>query len=119
LPKTTTELKLIQHKNLTKILRSKPEVLIDNGDGTYSYKDESLYEGLYVEDATDYQYGIDPIGIGSNIDVIEFEGDAMGYDSYELLRNVVARKTGTNSRLRIRMADINWTPYTKVEEGES
>lgn len=118
LPNSTTELKFIQNKNLTKILRTKPEVLINNGDGTYSYKDESLYEGLYIEDTTDYEYGVAATGTGSNIGVIEFEGDALGYDSYEILRNVVAQKTGTNGGLRIRMADVNWTPYTQVEEGE-
>ena len=118
LPDTTTELHFIQNKNLTKILRSYPEVLNDNGDGTYSYKDESEYEGLYIEGVTDYQYGVDTAN-GSNIGIIDFEGDALGYDSYEILRNVIDQKKHTNQRLRIRMADVVWTPYTKVEIGET
>ena len=117
LPISTNQLKFIQNKNLTKIIRSSP-VILDMVEGVANYRDSSTYEGLYIEGATDYDYTNSASGTGSNINIIEFEGDAMGYDSYELLRNIVKQKTGTNGRLKIRMADVTWTPYTPVEYGE-
>ena len=129
LPATTQELHFIQNKNLTHILREKPEVLVldENGNATYDsedrskrpiYKDRSEYDGLYVEGLTDYN----PVnaGTGSPIAVLEFEGDALGYDSYEILKNAVDLKkgSGVEKNLKISMTEVHWSPYQQVEYGE-
>jgi len=116
LPNTVTRLLFIQNKNLTKILKT-PPVVADMIDNNLIYRDSTTYEGLYVAGLTDY----DPISgsrsQGSPITEIDFEGDAMGYDSYTILNNLVLQKKATTleereNRLRIKMTDINWTPYT-------
>ena len=125
LPKSTTELRLAENKNLTKILRERPEVLVldEQGrpttttDGKLIYKDHSEYEGLYLEDITDY----DPTKTyaeACKLTTIQTDNDALGYDSYEILANTVKRKTGTDGSLAIQMNNVTWTPYVQVEYGE-
>jgi len=124
LPNTVTRLIFNQNKDLTKILRETPTVVnmtyADENDtiGTMTYKDESEYEGLFIDGITNYVPTM--AGTGSIIEEISFDGDALGYGSYEILRNTVAKKNGTGrtERLRIRMADVSWTPYIQVEYGE-
>ena len=118
LPNTVTRLIFSENKDLTKILTSTPVIVDDNGDGTYTYRDPSTYEGLYIEGVTDYTD--DMAGQGSPITEISFDGDALGYGSYTILDNVVKKKNGTGreNRLQIRMNNITWTPYVQVEYGE-
>ena len=52
LPKTTSYLKLTHAKNLTRILTSPPEIMVEE-NGTYVYNDLENYQGLYVEGVTD------------------------------------------------------------------
>ena len=123
LPNTVTRLLFIQNKNLTKILKT-PPVVADMIDNNLIYRDPTTYEGLYVAGLTDYDPISGPRSQGSPITEIDFEGDAMGYDSYTILNNLVLQKKATTleereNRLRIKMTDINWTPYTQVEYGES
>lgn len=118
LPNTVTRLVFNQNKELKKLITSTPQVAyMDNGVLTY-YPHES-YEGLFVDGVTNYTDAM--AGQGSPITELSFEGDALGYGSYTILKNVVARKNGTGrtNRLKIRMADIAWTPYVQVEYGET
>ena len=125
LPNTVTRLIFNQNKDLTKILRETPVVVdmsyADENDqiGTMTYRNEADYEGLFIDGVTNYTDA--EAGTGSPITEVSFEGDALGYGSYEILRNIVARKNGTGrtNRLSIRMADVSWTPYVQVEYGES
>ena len=120
LPKSVTRLIFIQNKNLTKIIKTEPVVAEMVGDNLV-YKDSSEYEGLYVAGVTDYVDSIENRGKGSPVTEIDMEGDAMGYDSYTLLNNLVLQKygSGTGNRLAIKMTDVNWSPYVQVEYGES
>ena len=115
LPSSVTRLKFIENKNLTRILRSTP-VVADMVNGELVYRNESDYAGLYVEGLTDYVNGnaIKAEDLGE----IEFEGDALKYDSYVILKNAVDIKAPTSGRLKIRMDNINWSPYIQVEYGE-
>ena len=115
LPETVTRLVFNQNKELKKLLTSEPIVAtLENGVLTYRPHEE--YEGLYVKNVTDYTSAMN--GQGSPIVELSFDGDALGYGSYTILKNVVFEKNGTSSRLSIRMADVNWTPYVQVEYGE-
>ena len=116
LPSTVTRLKFIENKNLTRILKSAP-VVADMVNGELVYRNENTYSGLYVEGLTDYVDG-NPVK-AQELGEIEFEGDAMGYDSYTILKNAVTIKQPTGGRLKIRMDDVNWNPYTMVEYGET
>ena len=121
LPVTIQRLIFNNNKNLTKILTAPPVVadMVMNestGKEELVYRPHEEYEGLYVEGLTDYNGST--AGLGSAIGEISFSGDALGYDSYTILKNLVERKKGTGQRLKIRMADIVWTPYVQVEYGE-
>ena len=118
LPATVTRLVFTQNKELTKLLTSEP-VVADMVNGTLVYRPHESYEGLFVDGVTNYTDAM--AGTGSLITELSFEGDALGYGSYTILKNVVARKNGTGreNRLSIRMADVKWTPYVQVEYGES
>ena len=123
LPRTTTELIFNENKDLTKILRTAPTVLDYNSETNEvtAYRDPASYAGLYVAGLTDVVDDASNLSSGSALQEISFSGDAMNYDSYEILRNVVHQKynTGrTEGRLKIRMTDVNWSPYVQVEYGE-
>ena len=119
LPNTVTTLIFIQNKNLTKIIKDTP-IVAEIVNNNLVYKNSSTYEGLYVEGLTDYVDSIETRGLGSPITEIDIEGDAMGYDSYTLLNNLVLQKygSGVGNALAIKMTDVNWSPYTQVEYGE-
>ena len=114
LPKSTTELRLAENKNLTKILTERPVVLefdeeghvVLNADGTPKYRDHETYEGLYLENITDY----DPNRTyeeACKLTTIQTDADALGYGSYQILANTVARKVGTDGTLAIQMNNVN------------
>lgn len=124
LPNTVTRLIFIQNKNLNKIIKATP-VVADMVNGDLVYRNASTYEGLYVAGLTDYDSVSGTRGQGSLITEIDFEGDAMGYDSYTILNNLVLQKYNPNdansreNRLQIKMTDVKWSPYTQVEYGEA
>ena len=115
LPNTVTRLIFNQNKELKKLLTETP-IVAELIDGELVYRPHEEYEGLFIDGVTNYTSALN--GQGSPIGEISFEGDALGYGSYTILKNVVYEKQGTENRLTIRMADINWTPYVQVEYGE-
>ena len=117
LPDTVTRLIFTQNKNLTKILTETP-VILDMVEGVAVYRNPETYEGLFIDGITNYNSTME--GQGSAVNEISFEGDALGYGSYQILYNTVMKKKGTGRGrlLSIKMADINWTPYVQVEYGE-
>ena len=136
LPNTVTRIIFNQNKDLTKVLHETPvvvDMLYPNGTstptdpndpleiGTMTYRDPATYEGLFIDGVTNYQAGWVEGDNDTKITEISFDGDALGYGSYEILHNVVMRKYGTpkDNRLKIRMADVSWTPYVQVEYGEA
>lgn len=117
LPNTVTKLSFIQNKNLTKILTDTP-VVLDMVENVKVPRDIDEYAGLFVDGITNYDAEDVNMQGDSNITELDFEGDALGYGSYVILNNTVTRRNGTNTRLKIRMADVHWTPYSQVEYGE-
>lgn len=117
LPSTVTRLIFTQNKELKKLITSTP-VVAEMVNGELVYKPHEQYEGLFVDGITNYLPSM--AETGSLITELSFEGDALGYGSYTILKNTVARKknTGRSNRLSIRMADVTWTPYAQVEYGE-
>ena len=120
LPNTVERLVFIQNKNLDKIITTAP-VVADMVNGNLVYRNHETYEGLYVAGVTDYVDSLSNRGTGCPVNEIDMEGDAMGYDSYTILNNLVLLKNGSGrgNRLSIKMTEVNWTPYTQVEYGES
>ena len=128
LPSATSELYLNGNKNLNKILRSAPQVVTVN-NGVVTYNDHATYEGLYIEGITDYNfpqnYDFEHPVLGDNhaLEYIEIADDALGYDSYEILRNAVVLKYNSNKAnrgyLKVQMNNVHWSPYTVVPYGEA
>ena len=124
LPNTVTQLAFTQNKELKKLITSTPVVAdmtvnAETGKNELVYRPHESYEGLFVDGVTNYTPNL--AGTGSPITEISFDGDALGYGSYTILKNIVDLKNGTGraNRLKIRMADVTWTPYVQVEYGES
>lgn len=113
LPNTVTRLVFNHNTELKKLVTQTP-VVAELIDGTLVYRPHEEYEGLFVDGITNY----DGVSTGTPVSELSFDGDALGYGSYIILRNTVQKKIGTGSRLSIRMADISWTPYVQVEYGE-
>jgi hypothetical protein len=118
LPATITTLKLVENKDLTRILVTKPIVAtMENGEANYS--DPTTYRGLYLEGITDY---IDAnANTGHAMNTIVIEGGGLGYNSYTILDNLVKLKdeATSNNLLNISIKDVSWTPYELVESGET
>ena len=113
LPKTTSILKLIGHKELSNIITTKPIVELNPETNKY----ENVSKGLYLEDVTDYESS--KAGTGHNIGTIQIDGGNLEYGSYTILDNLVKLKTGAtnNKDLSIFYYNIHWSPYFLVEKG--
>lgn len=119
LPKSTTRLVLNSNKNLTRILRETPVILdYDTETQAVTYRDHSTYEGLYLEGTTDYDASKTYTDT-YYLNTIITEDDALGYDSYEILKKAVDRKSTGKDQLAIQMNNVTWTPYTVVPNGET
>ena len=117
LPGTITTLKLVENKDLTRILVSKPVVAtLENGEAVYA--DPASYRGLYLENVTDYSN--DKANSGHPMTSLVIEGGGLGYGSYTILNNLVKLKdsAANNNTLNISIKDASWTPYELVESGE-
>ena len=113
LPSTITQLTLKEARNLADGLITSYITPTKDAEGNWQAQ-----RGLYIKDFTDKQVG--DSGLKSNINRLEIAGGQLGYDSYEILRKLVAirdNETETHSRLNVSLTDVNWTPYTKLEKG--
>jgi len=107
LPKTVSRLDLVEARDLTRILTTKPVVF---------GQDRDTYTGLYIEGVTDLTNSTDVSKVAFNR--LNLVGGALGYDSYKLLTNaleLVDRKAATGTRLRINLENVEWSPYKVVE----
>ena len=117
LPLSTTEVKLVYAKNLTRILDTAPEVMIED-NGSYIYNNHDNYSGLYIQGLTDYDenelYENNTYSICKSLDL---QSVALGYDSYKLLNNAVNIRDRFRSDdfIAINFEDVNWCPYTVIE----
>lgn len=108
LPNTITSIQLVEPVALTGILTA-PK----NAEGKFN-------KGLYIEGITneaDYSKDI-------NVITYDITGGNLGYDSYRLLDTLVNFKLAMlgrdkNPALAINLKNVNWSPYSVVEYGES
>ena len=119
LPKTITSLELVSTKNLTKILKNKPQIVYEDPEqeGTYIYYDKNNYNGLYLENITDFENNLVLQGTGHKINALVLEDTGLNYGSYIILRNLWdLKKTATNeNELRASLKNVNWSPYEQVD----
>ena len=126
LPKTISAFEVQEASGLTKLITSKPVVGdYDSQNNVFTYRDPATYSGLYIEDVTDIDINNIPLTennkpVGHALNRLNIAGGNLGYDSYVLLRNLIALKNGaeTRQKLAISLKDVHWTPYTLVEYGE-
>lgn len=115
LPKTVTQIELIEPRNLNRILTSRPVVF---------NQDRDTYTGLYIEGVTDYVEGETTDVSSILLNKINIIGGNLGYDSYILLDKMLKVRDAENPaesekvvRGRINLEDVDWSPYKQVESG--
>ena len=126
LPRTISAFEIEEASNLTKLISSTPIVGdYDAQNNVFTYRDPSTYEGLYIEGVTDLDINNIPktsenVPTGHILSRLNIKGGNLGYNSYILLRNLVALKNGATSgnKLGINLEKVHWTPYDLVEYGE-
>jgi hypothetical protein len=98
LPSTVTALTLEQANLLTDLITNYRNPV--KGDDGNLVATPGLYlEGFFSGD--------------SKLSSIDFQGGALGYNSYTILRRLWERQSGNVS-----MSEVNWCPYTKLTEGD-
>ena len=124
LPKTITDLTLIETNNLTSLLQDRNALQQEvNGETEW-------IKGLYIEGLTNYLYSeqIEAANIedlATQLTKIKIIGNSLGINSYRLLNSLVKIKEKiytSNSKdypkdLSIHMTNINWSPYIQIESG--
>lgn len=70
-------------------------------------------EGLYIPGLTD---AATPQDATSEISTINLMGDYLGYDSYKLLENYYAARSGASASY-ITITGVDWSPYKKLTKG--
>jgi len=114
LPDSTQQLTLVKPENLKRILTSKPVVMQEGSNGEYTYINRDLYKGLYIEGVTD------DAEIEDKFSRLKIVGGGLGYDSYLLLEKQVNKKKNVADKyLEIDLEDVQWCPYSLVENGEA
>ena len=67
--------------------------------------------GLYLE-------GFFDTNGSSSLKNLSLKKDALGYNSYRLLKRLYDKYNGTNGKATITMTDVKWCPYTLLGEGD-
>ena len=107
LPRSITRINLAQAKLLTNIIT----------DYAFPQKVDGKYvadKGLYVEGLTDWKDG----NAQTKVSYLNIEGDAMGFDSYKLLKLFYNARKQTTSDSQISITEVQWTPYRRLVEGD-
>ena len=113
LPSTITQLTLKEARNLSDGLITSYVQPVRDAEGNWQAQ-----RGLYIKDFTDQEIGSSDLK--SNINRLEIVGGSLGYDSYTILKKLVAIRdadTSSHQVLRTSLVDVNWTPFTKLEKG--
>lgn len=113
LPSTITQLTLKEARNLSDGLITSYVNPVKDAEGNWQAQ-----RGLYIKDFTDKEIGNNDLK--SNINRLEIVGGNLGYDSYTILKKLVAirdNEVGTHSRLSVSLVNVNWTPFSKLEKG--
>ena len=107
LPNSITRINLAQAKLLTNIVT----------DYAFPQKVDGKYvadKGLYVEGLTDWKEGSNQ----TKVSYLNIDGDAMGFDSYKLLKLLFNARKQTTSDTQISITEVQWTPYRRLVEGD-
>ena len=132
LPKSVTSVVVIHAKNLTNILTSLPAIMISDPEEEYKYVPSETYEGLYIENLTDWDKNTEMPTFNtdierenwydtniSKVDTLNLTDVNLGYDSYVLLDNAIdireRFRTSSGSFLALNLENINWSPYSVIE----
>lgn len=112
LPNTVNGLSLVEPKNLTRILETKPVVCTVGEDGVAKYADKDSYKGLYIEGVTDATSAT----ATTNLATLSIVGGGLGYDSYKLLKKVVDIKkkmvvSDSTTSVALNLENVKWSPY--------
>lgn len=143
LPKTINGISLIEAKNLTNLINSRPVIRKSIAEGSEFYP-HSTYEGLYLEGLTDIDDSAVTLNktnnrfvwnnvssiyhniktgsqtdddVKSNIINLRIKGGNLKYESYKLLLKAIAAKenaAASGIRLKIDYENINWCPYRQL-----
>ena len=112
LPNTINGLSLVEPKNLTRILETKPVVCTLGEDGAAKYANRDSYKGLYLEGVTDATSATST----TNLATLSIIGGGLGYDSYKLLKKVVDIKkkmvaSDSTTSVALNFENVEWSPY--------
>ena len=112
LPNTINGLSLVEPKNLTRILETKPVVCALGEDGAAKYANKDSYKGLYLEGVTDATSATST----TNLATLSIIGGGLGYDSYKLLKKVVDIKkkmvaSDSTTSVALNFENVEWSPY--------
>lgn len=123
LPWSITTLKLVEARNLNKILIEAPVICTKKSDVDtefeYEFTNPETYKGLYLEGITDkenYKGGKTPV-----LSSLTIAGGSLGYASYILLKNIfdIKEEQATEGqRLKLSYTGVNWSPYTNIDDNE-
>lgn len=106
---TLTRFTLAQASNLNNIIEEYSYPRRINGE----YVAE---EGLYIQGLTDRK---DTDVTTSNISYLSIKDDALGYDSYKLLKKYYKARFSVSGDTQIELTNVKWSPYTLVTEGDT
>lgn len=112
LPNTVNGLSLVEPKNLTRILETRPVVCTVGDDGVAKYADKDSYKGLYIEGVTDATSAT----ATTNLATLSIVGGGLGYDSYKLLKKVIDIKkkmvaSDSTTSVALNFENVEWSPY--------
>ena len=139
LPRATEDFVLIQGQRLTDVIRDKNNCI------TLYAPNHQPVTGLYIENVTDEmdveadadlitQYmginvpisgiSVDDTFVRNNIKKYQLQSGVLGFNSYEILDHLVKTKIkmnlapqpGDKLNLMLRLLDVNWSPYTLLDE---
>ena len=104
LPASVNGLTLTQANLLTKLIKNKADSIPTKDENGDLVANPGLYlEGFFEGD--------------SSINTINLDGGALGYNSYDLFKQLYSKYNG-DGKAFLTMKGINWCPYTKLTEGD-
>ena len=106
LPESVTDLTLVQANLLTDLITNADDAIPETENGKLI-----ATPGLYLE-------GFFGNTFSSQINTINLDGGALGYNSYTLLKRFYDQRVGSKGT-HISMTDVKWCPFIKMAEGDS
>lgn len=107
LPSVTKSLVLVEARQLTKLLKDYPVTRETEGSSNYLCREGLYIEGLFSDTPT------------TAINNIKLQNNALGYDSYNLIKQIVDINEGRTNKenITVTITGIDWCPYELIDEG--